>query len=553
MRAGGTVFMRTVRIQQWNSNEFRKLWATNKRTFLERGFSMSEDNGAWHLEQWLAGNPGAHTLTPVGMDRLARALEPQRKLSFPDAPQTATLDLPPLPNGIEDKLYEYQRQSARQLYRAVMNGRAEWGYPGAWECSDMGTGKTYSTLAAALASGLEIGVICPKAVIGTFPKYGGKGSGWNGAFAHFGAKPLFVLNYESLRTGGKEWIKKTGNPGRPYEWTCDPEHTILIWDEAHRVANRSSNRSMALAAERQGFPCLFASGTMAENPTNLGATGVAVGLHGGDRASYEQFLVRHGCVKTGDSWYFPKGYAAPRHLAAIHRAVFPRRGARVSIAELGDRFPATEILCEAVETDATKEISEAWKEVEAMLKRQEEAGESKEKIKAISQVAWMHAWRASEVAKIPAIVAMARAELEQDRSVAIFVNFSEARERLMAEFKTRCGIYGDQRDRDQQIAAFQADDERVIVCNIKAGGVGVSLHDVNGDFPRTAIILPTNSAVEMGQALGRVHRAGGKSKSKQIVMFAAKTLEEKICEVVRGKLANMATLNDGDLCPPDKF
>jgi hypothetical protein len=53
--------------------------------------------------------------------------------------------------------------------------------------------------------------------------------------------------------------------------------------------------------------------------------------------------------------------------------------------------------------------------------------------------------------------------------------------------------------------------------------------------------------------LGRVHRAGGKSRSRQIVFFAAKTVEEQICSVVRSRMANIAALNDGDLRPEAKF
>ncbi len=57
----------------------------------------------------------------------------------------------------------------------------------------------------------------------------------------------------------------------------------------------------------------------------------------------------------------------------------------------------------------------------------------------------------------------------------------------------------------------------------------------------------------MGQALGRVHRAGGKSRSRQLVVFAAGSIEEEICASTRRKLNSIATLNDGDLTPVSKF
>ena len=86
---------------------------------------------------------------------------------------------------------------------------------------------------------------------------------------------------------------------------------------------------------------------------------------------------------------------------------------------------------------------------------------------------------------------------------------------------------------------------------IQAGGVGVSLHDLNGVYPRAAFISPTWSAVELRQTLGRVHRAGGKTKSTQRIVFVADSVEEQVRRTVESKLARLDTLNDGDLGKPD--
>lgn len=552
---GGEAHARSVKVPMHAEREFWKRWHSRKRDFLLRGFTIIKDNGGWVLQQWLSGGPGNYTLTPNGAAKLERAQSPPADfLPLPEAPPVI-LDLPPLPHGLEEKLYDYQRQPARQLYRALMHGKTEWGFSGAWCCDDLGTGKTYTGLAAAVATGKEVAIVCPKAIIGTFPKMGNKGAGWRGAFAHFKQIPAFILNYESLRTGNREWIKKTGNRQRAFEWTMNPEDIMLIFDEAHNLKNPSLNRSMAFAAIRQGFSCLFVSGTMAAAPNNLAATGAAVGLHDMSKEGYERFLVQYGCQNLGGSWWFPKGRAAAVHLAKIHRLVFPCRGSRIRTAELGDRFPETQILCEAVETDATAAIAAAWREANATIQQLENQGASEGRIKLMQSTAYMDAWHRSERAKIGVIVEMVEREKEEGRSVAIFVNFTDVREELMRQLKTSCSIFGGQNQpaRDKCIADFQEDRSRVIVCNTKAGGVGVSLHDVNGDFPRTAIILPTNNAVDIGQALGRVHRAGGKSRSRQVVLFAADTIEEEICASTRAKLSAIATLNDGDLRPVSKF
>jgi superfamily II DNA or RNA helicase len=102
-------------------------------------------------------------------------------------------------------------------------------------------------------------------------------------------------------------------------------------------------------------------------------------------------------------------------------------------------------------------------------------------------------------------------------------------------------------ERDKNISNFQEDKNRVIIVNVKAGGAGLSLHDLNGNHPRLALISPTPSAVDLVQCLGRVWRVGGKTKALQKIIFVANTVEEEICEKVKMKIDNLSLINDGDL------
>jgi len=97
------------------------------------------------------------------------------------------------------------------------------------------------------------------------------------------------------------------------------------------------------------------------------------------------------------------------------------------------------------------------------------------------------------------------------------------------------------------VLRFQEDKTRICLCMIQAGGVGLSLHDLNGKYPRTTLITPTFSARELKQALGRTPRMNGLSKCIQKIVYAAGTVEAKACAAVRGKLDNISALNDGDL------
>ena len=103
------------------------------------------------------------------------------------------------------------------------------------------------------------------------------------------------------------------------------------------------------------------------------------------------------------------------------------------------------------------------------------------------------------------------------------------------------------KERQTNIKNFMKNSEKVIICNIKAGGIGVSLHDIHGDHPRASLISPTWNSLDLVQSLGRIHRAGGKTKSLQRIIYAARTIEENIARKIKGKLKNLSSVNNGDL------
>jgi SNF2 family DNA or RNA helicase len=155
----------------------------------------------------------------------------------------------------------------------------------------------------------------------------------------------------------------------------------------------------------------------------------------------------------------------------------------------------------------------------------------------------------SELQKIPALIELCKDALAERRSIFVGVNFSDSIDAVRASLKDiPCSIIrGDQtaEERQRNIDSFQADKTRVIIANLRAGGVGVSLHDLNGRFPRTALICPGWSPTDLKQALGRVWRAGGKSTSIQRILYAADTVEEKVAERIEERLRTLAILNDG--------
>ena len=465
-----------------------------------------------------------------GRDQLRATVEAK------SAPVELTADQLQRLAELEPKLLPWQPAAVNQLAIALGAGSA-------LDASSTGVGKTFTSLATCAVLNRPAYVVCPKAVI---PQ-------WRAAAAHFGIELAGVCNYELLRRGEQPavttrketynyaGVEKTRNVA---EWKL-PADTIIIFDECHRLANpKTSNTSLGLAALRQGYTVLGMSATAADNPLQMKFSGLLTGLFDDERGWWT-WAQSNGVVKGKFGYKFDGRLA---HLARIHSRIFPSRGNRVRIADLGDAFPETQIAAECYDLNGEgRKIQKVYEEMSVELDRlaRKTARDADDENPLTVR---LRARQKVETLKVPGIAEMAQDAIDSGMGVAIFVNFNETADALCEKLKTKCVIRGGQSadDRAKCIAEFQADREPIIVCNIKAGGVGVSLHGSPTARMRLAIIFPTDSGTDLKQALGRVWRAQG-AKSIQRIVFAAGTIEEQVCDNVRRKIKRIDMLNDGEL------
>ena len=135
------------------------------------------------------------------------------------------------------------------------------------DASAVGTGKT--VVAAAIAKELEcpVAVICPKAVIPS----------WERELTEMGVDPLFILNYEKLRTGKTSYMSKTGK--KIIKWNL-PEGTIILMDEIQKAKGPYTiNAQMLISLIQQGYRVHGMSATAAEDPTEMRPLGYMLKLH----------------------------------------------------------------------------------------------------------------------------------------------------------------------------------------------------------------------------------------------------------------------------------
>ena len=431
-------------------------------------------------------------------------------------------------------LLPFQRAHARSVIDALRRHRT------ALDASDPGTGKSYIASHVAKTTGLSLIVVAPKPVLPT----------WRMVAGSFDAPVTEITNYEQIRLGKTphgRFVEKR------FVWSMPPR-TLLVFDEAQRCKARDSlNAEMLIAAKRQGIPTLLCSATAASNPLEMRAIGYALGLH--HLHNYWPWAMRHGVEKGRFGMEFN---GSPGCLMQLHDQIFSPGGpgSRMRIADIPE-FPETQTIAEPVATGQERKIQRIYDQMARDLNKalaiedREELSDLAARMdatKANHLTIQLRARQRIEALKARTMAEMARDGAEEGMSVAVFVNFDDSIDEVARTLKTSCVIRGGQRESDRQraINRFQANQEKFIVCNIRAGGVGVSLHDPTGRKPRLALISPTYSAQDLRQALGRVHRTGG-AHSIQRIIFAAGTCEERACEAVAAKLAHIDLLNDGDL------
>jgi len=417
-------------------------------------------------------------------------------------------------------LYDYQIPAADALLAALLKHRV------ALDTSDLGTGKSYVAADVARRLGCPVLVVCPKAVVPP----------WRRILADAGVTAT-VLNYEKLRTGNTPFLSRDKGA---FDWRI-PEDTLIIWDEAHKAKSPDSQISKMVRSAKK-FRNLLLSATLAESPVEMRVVGYLTGLH--KWTDWWQWCRKNGCKSNPWGGIFLATKARVRVLTELHATLFPDFGTRVRIADLGDRFPETQISAEAYEFEGN--IQAVFDELERALADLAKTAAADININALTLQ--LRARQEVELRKVPGLIRMAEDAIAEGMSVVIFTNYTATLELLCEKLKCR-GVAGGQTEAEREavVREFQADRARCVVVNIQAGGVGLSLHDVTGKHPRLALVCPTYGAKDLRQALGRVRRAGGLSRSIQRIVFAANTIEETICETLRAKLDNLDLLNDGDL------
>ena len=442
-----------------------------------------------------------------------------------------------------DLLLAPQREHAVNLLNSLyVNGVAS-------DQSETGTGKTYVAAWIAKYLNSPVVIVCPKVVI----------PAWTKVLSYFGIKAHCLINYEKLIRGNTEHLSfKDNKDDSANDYIINfPKNSLVILDEVHKCkSGTSKNSDFLIKLKMDGYKTLLLSATTATNPLEMKAFGFATTLH--NLVNYRHFITDSGAYvgRFGGYQIDLGSQRTVEAMANIHNRLFNeyKVSSRMTRKMFDKIFPDNHVMAECFDMGTnTDKINRVYQQMESELAALEESSVN------YSQhhfAIMTKARRMAELLKVPTMVEMIEDWFDEGISPVVFVNFTDTVEAIIKQLsKNRkfdgliAKIVGGQTDKVRQadIEGFQNDTKRIMIANLAAGNAGVSLHDLNGNFARGAIISPSYSAINLLQALGRIHRAEGKTKCIQKVMFAAGTIEEDACKRVQSKLNNLECLNDGDL------
>ncbi len=448
-----------------------------------------------------------------------------------------------LKTDVEKKLYDFQVLHVFNLITAFRSNHV------ILDGSDTGTGKTFTSIALCKQLNIRPFIICPKTII----------SSWVNVCKIFNVTPIAITNYESIKNGkaydcyGKhincdfvEISKNTGkNTGKnkdsniEFKWNL-PRNSIIIFDEVHKCKNVNSQNAKLLLSTREQQKVLLLSATISDKPQYFHIFGYMLGCYNKLRQASNwingMILEDKMCLSTKDG------------LSSINKFIYPTKGSRMRIKELGSKFPSNQVTSETyfINDEQKELVNKAFGNItkntliiKSSLENKNNNGQILGEI--------MKARQLVEKIKIPIIIELANDYINNGYNVVIFANFTESIKKLAESLKTTCIISGslDTDTRNKNVQRFQDNESNIIICNI-AITEGISLHDIHG-VPRVSLISPSFSVTQLIQALGRISRTGAKTPALQRIIYCANTCEEIICNRLKNKLDFLSKLNDNDL------
>lgn len=438
---------------------------------------------------------------------------------------------------------EHQFQAIDAIVRAYRIGRV-----GFLLADEVGLGKTITTWGSLLAlSKLQrILIVCPLAVC----------SHWRNTIQWMGdgGKEIVIINYDRLQNlftyendGKKHSLKSKSRIGKPMEFDA------VIWDECHKLKNPTAARSrFALKINAKASFRLWLSATAGSTPLELSTISPLLAQMTGAKVSdlkeFEKWCEEQkwGVSKEKSGRWIWTGNK--EDTARVHKMLFGGAipaGIRRRPEEIAG-WPEINRILYPIDLEGEKSVlyESAWREFRDAIGL-EKKGHRNPKDALATRLRFR---QKSSLLRSDGTAAFIKLLRENGHQVAVSVAFHETLERLKIELSDEvvATIHGRQNpeEKEKNRLSFQNGHAPIVLFTVEEG---ISLHQGEyNDIPRSQIIHDLRwSAIQMAQIEGRTHRNG---KFSQIYwVFAPDTIDQRIAEVVVGKLRTMKEMVGDDV------
>ena len=432
---------------------------------------------------------------------------------------------------------------------------------------DMGLGKTMQAVVA-LAGLHQIGVpvfpalvVCPSSVklnwkrefeLATYIKAlvfsPAIKSNWP-EFYRVGLAQVFIVNYESLKKYFVTEVRQPGNGKRPkltditFNKNIELFKSVVI-DESHRIKDSKTLNYKFTRGITKGKEVVFC------------LTGTAVVNSPIDLAS--QLTVINRLHEFGGYQYFEKHYCGGAKRASnlkelnykLNEICYYRRNK--TEPEIKKHLPDKDrqiIICELNEA-SRKEYSHAQADLESYMRNYKEASDEqiKKSMKGEVMVRIGILKNISARGKLADAFDYIRDVVDQGQKIVVFAVLKEVIAHVQEKFPKSVKVTGDENDQQKQAAVdkFQNDpDTKVIVCNLKAAGVGITL---TASQQVCFIEFGWHAAI-MDQAEDRCYRLGQHANVMCTYFLGKNTIDEWNYNLIQNKreMANTVTGNEDDV------
>ena len=399
---------------------------------------------------------------------------------------------------------------------------------------EMGLGKTVQSLAAIQgADAYPVLVVCPASLKMNWER---EVRMWlPGKTVHIvdnkaGVKnaDVVVINYDILAKQ-KDALKAVG-------------FQSLVFDESHYVKTSGAQRTKALKEIAQAIP---------DSGLVLALTGTPVLNRPIELVSQLEIMDR--IDDFGGSWNFRKKYCAAKHNGygwdfkgssnadelndLLRRTCYVRRQKMDVLTELPAKGRYT------AEVEMSPQAMAAYRAAEADTMVWLSDGERHESVDVLAQITTLK--RLAGEGKIEAACEWVDSFLDStDRKLVVFAHHISVVDTLAAKYGgLRVAGKDSQEARQAAVDAFQNDpDARVIVLNMKAGGVGLTLTAASD----VLFVEQGWTPAEHDQAEDRCHRIGQEDTVSAWYLLAEGTIDDDIYALVAQKLLVVDAVTDGD-------